>query len=133
MRIFSVSILCVFLSSICFAADDAAYAQKIRDLLVTKKYWTMYLEYTDSPTPSDRANRFSWEYFERDGKLMGRRVGMAFGSCEIELSVRSDGFSFRWCDPQLGGAEPMLSYDASDPKFPFKNREPRKFWLKAND
>jgi hypothetical protein len=93
----------------------------------------MYLEYTDSLTPSGRANKFSWEYFERDEKLMGRRVGMAFGGCEVELSLQGDGFSFRWCDPQLGGAEPKLSYDPDDPNFPFKNREPRKFWLKATD
>jgi hypothetical protein len=37
MRIFSVPILCVFLSSVSFAADDGVTAQKIRDLLVTKK------------------------------------------------------------------------------------------------
>ena len=133
MRFFPVTLLCVLLSSIAHSADDASAVSKIKDLLVTKKNWTLYLEYTDSPVPSDRANRFSWEYFERDGKVMGRRVGMAFGGCEIELKVRSDGFSFQWCDPQLSGAEPSLRYDPNDPSYPFKNSEPRKFWLKVKE
>ena len=79
---------------------------------------TMYLEFTDAPTPSDRAQRFTWEYFERDGTVLGRRVPrLAFGDCDSEISVRPDGFSFRWCDTQLSGGEPSLSYDPSDSKY----------------
>ena len=94
----------------------------------------MYLEFTAAATPSDRAQKFVWKYFERDGKVFGRRIPpLAFGNCEAEVSVRADGFSFRWCDQQLSDGEPSLDYDRSDPKYPFKNREPRKLWLQAND
>jgi hypothetical protein len=94
----------------------------------------MYLEFTDAPSPSDRAQKFVWQYFERDGRLLGRRIPpLAIGDCLSEITVRGDGFSFRWCDPQLSGAQPSLSYDRNDPKYPFKNSEPRKLWLQAND
>jgi hypothetical protein len=133
MRLIAISFLSLVLSAATLSADDNSAVGKIRKILVTQKNWTMYLEYTGATAPSERANVFKWEYFERDGKLFGRRVGMAFGGCEVELSVRSDGFSFPWCDKQLSGADPSLSYDPSDPQYPFKNMEPRKFWLKASE
>jgi hypothetical protein len=134
MRFLLVPFLGVFLSCVAYSADNAATESKIKTLLTMPKSWTMYLEFTDAPTPSDRAQRFIWEYFERDGKVWGRRVPrLAFGDCDSEISVRVDGFSFRWCDPQLSGGAPSLSYDPSDSKYPFKNREPRKLWLQAND
>jgi hypothetical protein len=134
MRFFLVPLLGIFLSSAAYSADDAATESKIKKLLTTQKSWTMYLEFTDAPTPGDRAQKFVWQYFERDGRMMGRRVPpLAFGNCDSELSVRADGFSFRWCDPQLSGGEPSLSYDPNDSKFPFKSHEPRKLWLQAND
>lgn len=134
MRFFLAPLLGIFLSSVAYSADDAATESKIKRLLTSQKSWTMYLEFTDASTPGDRAQKFVWQFFERDGRMMGRRVPpLAFGNCDSELSVRADGFSFRWCDPQLSGGEPSLSYDPNDSKYPFKSREPRKFWLQAND
>jgi len=128
-----VSLLGILLSPVAYAADTATES-KIRTLLKTPKSWTMYLEFTDANTPSDRAQKFVWQYCERDGRLLGRRIPpLAIGDCLSEITVRADGFSFRWCDPQLSGAEPSLSYDPNDPKYPFKNGETRKLWLQAND
>jgi hypothetical protein len=133
MRFLLISVLGIFLSSVSHSADDAAAESKIRKALTGPKSWTMYLEYTDASTPSDRANKFVWRYIEQDGRVVGRRVpALAFGDCDSQVTVRSDGFSFRWCDPQLGGGEPSLSYDANDSQFPFKSREPRKIWLQPN-
>ena len=133
MRFLLVPLLGILLSPGAYAADTATES-KIRILLKTPKSWTMYLEFTDAPTPSDRAQKFVWQYFERDGRLLGRRIPpLAIGDCLSEITVRADGFSFRWCDPQLSGVEPSLSYDPNDPKYPFRNREPRKLWLQADD
>ena len=134
MRFLLVPLLGILLSCVAYSADNASTESKIKTLLTTPKSWTMYLEFTDAPTPSDRAQKFIWEYVEQDGKVIGRRVPrLAFGDCDTEISVRADGFSFRWCDPQLSGGAPLLSYDPSDSKYPFKSREPRKLWLEAND
>jgi hypothetical protein len=134
MRILLVSLLGIFLSTAGYAADDAAAVNKIKNILTTPKSWTMYLEYTDAPVPGERAQKFGWQYLEQGGKLIGRRVPrLAFGDCDSEITVRADGFSFRWCDPQLSGASPSLRYDPSDPKYPFKSSDPRKIWLQAND
>jgi hypothetical protein len=134
MRFSLISILTILLSSVSYSADNATAESKIRKILTTPKSWTMYLEYTDAPMPSDRANKFVWRYIEQDGKVVGRRVPpLAFGDCDSQVTVRADGFSFRWCDPQLSGGEPSLSYDEKDSTFPFKSRESRKLWLQAND
>ena len=123
----------LLLVSIACAPDTAATEGKIRTLLTTPKSWTMYLEFTNALAPSDRAQKFVWRYFERDGKVWGRRIPpLAVGDCLSEITIRNDGFSFRWCDPQLS-AQPSLTYDPGDPKYPFKNQEPRKLWLQSND
>lgn len=133
MRLLAVVSFGILLSSAAYAADTATES-KIRTLLTTPKSWTMYLEFSDAPSPSDRAQKFVWQYFERHGRLLGRRIPpLAIGDCLSEITVRADGFSFRWCDPQLSGVQPSLSYDRNDPKYPFKNGEPRKLWLQAND
>ena len=55
------SLLVLFLAIL---LPPAAYATvmadegKIRTLLKSPKSWTMYLEFTDAPTPSDRAQKF---------------------------------------------------------------------------
>jgi hypothetical protein len=56
----------------------------------------------------------TFAYFVRDGKLMSRHV-VEFGGCELEVSLRGDGFSFQWCPP-LGGA-PSLTYDPRDSQY----------------
>lgn len=129
-----MSLLGIFISSACHAADDPAAESRIKNILTTPKSWTMYLEYTDAATSGVRAQKFGWQYLEQDGKLIGRRVPrLAFGDCDSEITLRADGFTFRWCDPQLGGASPSLRYDQADSKYPFKSSEPRKIWLQAND
>ncbi len=133
MRFFIILLLGILMPFASHAADDPA-AEKIKKILTAPKSWTMYLEYTDAATPGERAQKFGWQYLEHDGKLVGRRVPrLAFGDCDSEITLRADGFSFRWCDPQLTGADPSLRYDPSDPKYPFKSSEPRKLWLQANE
>ena len=113
------------------AADNAPGEAAIKSILVKPKSWTLHYELTASSTPTDKVTKMTFAYFERDGKLMGRHV-VAFGGCDFEVALRSDGFSFPWCPP-LGG-EPSLTYDPGDSRYPFKNdREPRKIWLQAND
>jgi hypothetical protein len=129
--------LLFLLSLVTFALTSASNSEtaderKIKDLLTSKQSWTMYLEYTDRSLPSEQANKFVWEYFERDGRLFTRRRGLAFGGCDSEVTVRQDGFSFRWCDPQLSGSGPSLQFDPNDAKHPFKSLEPRKVWLQPD-
>lgn len=112
------------------AADNAPGEAVIKSMLMKPKSWTLYYDHTDSLTPRANATKMKFTYFERDGKLIGRHV-VEFGGCDFEVSLRSDGFSFRWCPP-LGG-EPSLTYDPDDLRYPFKNSEPRKIWLEAND
>ena len=91
MRFLLVPILGILLSPAAYAADTATES-KIRTLLKTTKSWTIYLEFTDAPTPSDRAQKFVWQYFERDGRLLGRRIPpLAIGDCLSEITVRADG------------------------------------------
>jgi hypothetical protein len=122
--------IALVLSASAHAADNAPGEQAIRNILTKPKSWTLYYDHTDSLTPPANATKMTFAYFERDGKLMSRHV-VEFGGCELEVALRNDGFSFRWCPP-LEGA-PSLSYDPGDPQYPFKNREPRKMWLKANE
>lgn len=132
MRAIRSALAIVLLSVFAFGADNSPGGDAIRSLLIRPKTWTMYLEFTDAAMPSDRAQKMIWEYFQRDQKVMGRRVGLAFGGCDLELSLRSDGFSFRWCPP-LDASGPSLVYDPSDPQYPFKGHGPQKIWLKANE
>ena len=113
------------------AADNAPGEDTIKSLLIKPKSWTLYYDHADAATPPASATKMTFAFFERDGKLMSRHV-VEFGGCELEASLRSDGFSFQWCPP-LGGS-PSLTYDPRDTQYPFKSiREPRKIWLKAND
>jgi hypothetical protein len=127
-----LSALAILLSAVlpAQAGDNAPGETVIKGLLSKYRSWTMYSEYTDAAAPSGQAQKLTFEYFERDAKLMGRWI-LEFGGCEFELSLRNDGFSFPWCPPYKG--EPSLSYDAADPQYPFKSRNPRKLWLKANE
>src|ERR1041385_4280153 len=56
------AILVVFAGFLSYpaAAEDAQ--DRIRDLLIKHKSWTMHLEYTNALTPSDHAQRFVWEF-----------------------------------------------------------------------
>ena len=128
--IFSASVVAL-LAFIPAQAQDIARQNAIKSLLTKPKTWTMYLEFTEATTPSDRAQRFIYEYFERDHKLMGRQVGLAFGGCDFEVTLRDDGFSFPYCPPYNG--EPSLTYDPSDSQHPFKSHNPRKLWFRANE
>lgn len=109
------------------AGDGAPDPAAIRTLLTQHKVWAMYIEYTDAPVPGERAQKLRFEYFERDGKLMGRWI-LEFGGCEFEVSISAQSFSFPWCPPYRG--VPVLVHDAADADYPFKSRDPRKLWLK---
>ena len=115
---------------VCAAGQALGADATIRSLLTKPKSWTMYSEYTDSLVPTDRAQKLTFEYFEREGKLMGRWV-LEFGGCDFEVTVHVDGFSHTWCPPYQGG--PTLTFDPKDPKHPFKSRNPRKLWLVPNE
>ncbi len=107
-------------------AENAPGDTAIRKLLTNHKTWNMYWEITDSLVPGAQAHRLTYEFFERDRKLMGRLV-FEMGGCEFEVPVRADGISLRYCVLQ---GEPSLTFDPSDPKYPFKERNnPRKLWL----
>ncbi len=86
----------------------------------------MYWEITDAPLPGEQAHRLTYEFFEREQKLMGRLV-FEYGGCEFEVPLRADGISLRYCAVQ---GEPSLTFDPNDSKYPFKERNnPRKLWL----
>jgi hypothetical protein len=131
MRIVLMMLCAVLVAASAFATDNASSEAAIRNALLKAKSWTLFIEYTDAAAPGDRAQKLVWEYFERDGKLMARQLGLAFGGCDTEVFLRGDGFSFAWCPPYNG--EPSLDFDATDPKYPFKSRNPRELWLQSND
>lgn len=81
----------VLLAGSAYGADNSPGEDATRSLLIKPKAWTMYLEFTDT---ANRAQKMIWEYVQRDQKVIGRRVGLAFGGCDFELSLRTDGFSF---------------------------------------
>jgi hypothetical protein len=129
MRVLLLAV--VLISTTAHAADDAPGAAEIKSLLTKPKSWSLYLDWTDAATPTDRASKHTWQYFEQDQKLMARQVAV-FGGCDVDVTLRHDGFSFRWCPPLEG--EPSLNYDPNDPKYPFKDAtNPRKLWLQANE
>lgn len=132
MRVIRSALAFVLLSVSAAGADNSPGEDAIRGLLTKPKAWTMYLEFMDAAMPGDRAQKMIWEYSRRDQKVIARRVDLAFGACDIELSLRSDGFSFRWCPP-LDASGPSLVYDPTDPQYPFKSLGPQKIWLKANE
>ena len=107
-------------------AENAPAETAIKSLLIGQKTWSMYWEITDAPLPGERSHRLTYEFFEREQKLMGRLV-FEFGGCEFEVPVRADGISLRYC---AVAGEPSLIFDPNDPKYPFKERNnPRKLWL----
>jgi len=126
LRLMLPAILSLFLAVAATGSENAPGAAAIKSLLTKHKKWTMYYDITDAPLPSERAHKLTWEFFDRDQKLMARLV-VEFGSCEFEVPMRPDGISMRWC---LLEGEPSLTFDPSDAKYPLKDRDnPRKLWL----
>jgi len=113
------------------AADEAQEIEAIKSRLLKPKTWTIYLEATDATAPSDRAQKFIFEYFRDGEKVKGRQLGLAFGGCDFELTIHRDGLSFPWCPPYSNSTS--VTYHPQDPKFPFKNETPRKIWMQPND
>jgi hypothetical protein len=127
----AVRIILSAVALLSFAAVAHADQSAISQMLTKPISWTMYIEYTDAAVPSDRAQRMTWHYFVRDGKVMGRQLNLAFGGCEFDVAVRADGFGFAWCPPYRG--EPSLDLDLADPVYPFKSRNPRKMWMTPDE
>lgn len=124
-RIFAATLcLCLFMP----AAYGSDRMETIRDLLARQRSWILFIEYTDAAMPGERAQKLKFEYYMRDATLMGRWI-LESGSCDFEVTVREDGFSFPWCPPYNG--QPSLDFDAADATYPFKSRNPRKLWLMA--
>lgn len=126
LRLVLPPILSLLLAVAAIGAENAPGAAAIKGLLTKHKKWTMYYDITDAPLPSERAHKLTWEFFDRDQKLMARLV-VEFGGCEFEVPLRPDGISMRWC---ILEGEPSLTFDPSDAKYPLKDRDnPRKLWL----
>jgi hypothetical protein len=70
MRAIRSALAIVLLSVSAFGADNSPGGDAIRSLLIRPKTWTMYLEFTDAAMPSDRAQKMTWEYSQRDQKVM---------------------------------------------------------------
>jgi hypothetical protein len=120
----------ILLSLTAIGAENAPGETAIKSLLTKHKFWTMYWELTDATLPGERAHGLKYEFFERDQKLMGRLV-VEYGGCEFEVTLRADGISLRYC---AVGGEPSLTFDASDTRYPFKERNnPRKLWFTPTD
>lgn len=130
MRFMLATIVSILLPLAAMGAENAPGEAVIKSLLTKHKTWAMYWDLTDAPIPSERAHRLKYEFFERDRKLMGRLI-LEFGGCEFEVPLRADGVSLRYC---LLEGEPSLTFDPSDAKYPFKERNnPRKVWLTPTD
>jgi hypothetical protein len=122
---FSIAISALLFVSL-VAAANATSETAIRKLLTDHKTWHMLWEITEAPLPGTSAHRLTYEFFEREEKLMARLV-FEYGGCEFEVPLRPDGISLRYCVLQ---GEPSLTFDASDARYPFKERgNPRKLWL----
>ncbi len=106
-------------------------------VLTSPPGWAMFVDTTPELKPTDRASRFSFQFFERGGEVVGRTTGMAEGfNCEFKVRVRHDGVDLhprsRGCNDRYGDDAPwtMLQYDSADAVFPFKRLNvPQKFWL----
>lgn len=126
LRLVLPVIISLLLTGAAIGAENAPGAAAIKGLLTKHKKWLLYYDITDAPLPSERAHKITWEFFERDQKLMARLV-VEFGGCEFEVPLRPDGISMRWC---ILEGEPSLTFDSSDAKYPLKDHDnPRKLWL----
>ncbi len=126
LRLVLPVILSLLLTVAATKAENLSGAAAIKDLLTKHKKWFMYYDVTDAPLPTERAHKLTWEFFDRDQKLIARLV-VELGGCEFEVPLRPDGISMRWC---VIGGEPSLTFDPGDVKYPLKDRDsPRKMWL----
>lgn len=130
MRLLFSIVALILLPLAAVGAETATGEPAIKALLVKHNTWTMYWELTEAAVPTERAHKLKYAFFERDKKLMGRLV-FEQGGCDFEVPVRPDGISLRYC---LLEGEPSLTFDPSDARYPFKERNnPRKLWLTPND
>jgi hypothetical protein len=132
---FLILVLYLLSSSQGIAGDSAPGKAAINKILLSSKTWTVYFDTVDATTPSNTATTWKWEFFEQDGTLKGRQLGLAFGSCELEITLRDDGFSFRWCPAFRHNNEPLLTYDPEDLQYPFKKvgNSPNKLWFHPDE
>jgi len=130
MRLFLWIPALLTISSVALGAETGSREVTIKNLLTKHKTWTMLYELTDNSLPGARAHGLKYEFTERDNKLVARLV-VEFGGCDFEVPIRPNGISMRWC---LMQGEPLLTFDPSDAKFPFKDVvNPRKLWMTPSD
>lgn len=126
MRLVLSLVIFLLLPFAAVGAENSSRETAIRSLLTKHKTWSMYWELTEAQLPGERAHRLTYEFFEREQKLMARLV-FEYGGCEFEVPLRADGITLRYCAVQ---GEPSLAFDPDDQKYPFKQRDnPRKLWL----
>jgi hypothetical protein len=117
------------------AAQSPPGEEAIKDILISSTSWSVFAEFTQGSTPSDKATKLVWRFY-RDGPLFkGRTLNMAKGyNCDFDVVVRDDSLEFstraRWCADVSDPVMTALVYDSADKAYPFKNLStPLKWWL----
>jgi hypothetical protein len=119
------------------ARAGAGTAEALTDLLVRPQGWSAFIETTPELRPTDRATKAGYQFFRRDGEVIGRTTGLAEGfNCEFKVRVRPQGVELhpksRACNDRYGDDAPYtkLDFDPADRTFPFKRLDaPQKWWL----
>jgi hypothetical protein len=74
------------------ARAGAGTAEALTDLLVRPQGWSAFIETTPELRPTDRATKAGYQFFRRDGEVIGRTTGLAEGfNCEFKVRVRPQG------------------------------------------
>jgi hypothetical protein len=126
----SVIIAAALLAQPSYASDRR---EALAELLTTTR-WSAFMEFTQAGMPSDRASRFSWEFFRRGAEVVGRTLNLAGGlNCEFEVRVRDSGIDVsrgaRGCAVQGDTGLLSLEHDPNDARFPFKHHAtPQRWW-----
>ena len=112
------------------AEEKAPGKEKIQRLLLEQGQWVLRYEITSERTPGPNASNNRYEFFLRDGKLMGRfPLRPAEFECTRPVTLRDDGFNFMLCGYR-DQPETEVDYDPNDAQFPFKRlRTASKWWF----
>lgn len=116
---------------------STAPAETLTDVLVRPQGWIVFIETTPETKPTDRAAKVGYQFFRRDGVVVGRTTALAEGfNCEFKVRIRASGVDLhpksRACSDRYGDDAPytMLEFDPADSAFPFKRLDvPQKWWL----
>lgn len=104
--------------------------ETVQRILLEQSQWVLRYEITSEQTPGPNASNNRYEFFLRDGTLMGRfPLRPPEFECARPVTLRDDGFNFTLCGYR-DQPETEVDYDPNDAKFPFKRlRTPSKWWF----